>query len=192
MKGRVKTRARELLTYPARGLAAARVSPNHLTLAGLALSGIAGVVLGRGRFGWASLFLILAGLCDMLDGAVARTRNQSSLFGAHLDSTVDRLAEAFVFGGALYFFHHTHQSLYVMLAYFAIVGSFLISYTRARAEGLGLECNVGLMERPERIVLLIVALWFGVPGLKVVLWVLTPLAFYTSWQRILHVYRSAQ
>ena len=192
MKGVIKTKAREWLTYPARALAAVGVTANHLTVAGLVFSGMSGWLLGGGSFGWASVVLLLAGFCDMLDGSVARIRNESSVFGAHLDSSVDRVAEALVFAGAIYYFHAQGQGLYVLLAYFAMIGSFLISYTRARAEGLGIECAVGLMERPERIVLLILALWAGAPGLKVVLWVLMPLAFYTSWQRILHVYRSAR
>jgi CDP-diacylglycerol--glycerol-3-phosphate 3-phosphatidyltransferase len=192
MKGAIKTNARLVLEYPARALAGLGATANHLTLTGLFLSVVSGVLLGIGCFGWSSVFLILAGFCDMLDGAVARARNESSVFGAHLDSSVDRLAEALFFGGAIYLFYVQGEPFYILLAYMTAVSSFLISYTRARAEGLGVDCQVGLMERPERIILLILALWFGPLGLKVALWVLTPLALYTTWQRINHVYKSTR
>jgi CDP-diacylglycerol--glycerol-3-phosphate 3-phosphatidyltransferase len=124
----------------------------------------------------------------MLDGAVAREAGLTSRFGAFLDSTVDRYAEMFVFAGLLVYFVQVEGStLYALLTFLAAGGSYMVSYTRARAEGLGLRCEVGLMERPERLILMLVAILIGLLAVKIALWVLTGLVTWTSWQRIRHV-----
>jgi len=188
MKSRVKEIARSIVGPLADGLAAAGVSPNHLTLAGLVFSGAAGAAAATGRLRLGAVLLILGGVCDMLDGAVARRHGHVTRFGAFLDSTVDRASEMVFFAGVALYYHHAEPSgLYLVLSVLALGGSFLISYARARAEGLGLSCEVGLLERPERLVLIIAALLVGPVGLKAVLWILTPLAYFTSWQRIAHV-----
>jgi len=188
MKGPVKDAARAVIGPLADGLAAIGVSPNHLTVAGLVLSAGAGAAVAAGRLTLGAVLLILGGVCDMLDGSVARRHGHATRFGAFLDSTVDRAAELLFFAGLAVYFHRVEPStLYLVLTGLALGGSFLISYARARAEGLGLECQVGLLERPERLVLLIVALFVGPWGLRVALWILTPLAYFTTWQRIAHV-----
>jgi CDP-diacylglycerol--glycerol-3-phosphate 3-phosphatidyltransferase len=189
VKSTIKAHARSLLAAPARGLGWMGVTPNHLTLLGLLVSGGAGVLLAYGFFRTGAVVLLVGSLCDMLDGAVARETGRSSPFGAFLDSTVDRVAEMLVFAGLLVHFAREDSILYALLAFLAAGGSFLVSYTRARAEGLGISCEVGWMERPERLVLLILACLLGAGAVQVALWVLTVLVGWTSWQRIRHVQR---
>jgi len=191
VKSAIKARARILLGPPARGLGWLGITPNHLTLFGMFLSGVAGVLLAGGRFRTGAIVLILGSLCDMLDGAVARETGRSSAFGAFLDSTVDRVSEMFVFAGLLVYFTREGATLYTLLAFLAAAGSFLVSYTRARAEGLGIPCQVGWMERPERMVMLILACLLGPGVVRIALWVLTALVAWTSWQRIHHVRQGA-
>jgi CDP-diacylglycerol--glycerol-3-phosphate 3-phosphatidyltransferase len=188
MKSAAKDLGRRALAPVAEGLARLHVSPNHITLAGLVAMAGSGVLLALGSFRGAGLALLAGGLCDMLDGAVARSSGVSSKFGAFFDSTSDRLAELLFFAGALVYFTRVELSvLYALLTFLAAGGSLLVSYPRARAEGLGVDCQVGMMERPERMVLLLVACFVGGIGVKVALWVLTPLVFFTSLQRVLHV-----
>ena len=188
MKSKIKNKARAVLEPFAGALANAGITPNHITIAGLLFSVVAGIAAAGGYFGWAFVALLTGGVCDMLDGAVARSHGLESRFGAHLDSSVDRLAEGALFGGLIVYFHNQDQVLYILLSFLAFTGSFLVSYTRARAEGLGIDCSVGIMERPERMVILLLAAIFGGPGFRIALWILTPLVFYTSWQRMRHVY----
>ncbi len=193
MKTAVKEQGRRAVAPVARVLANVGISPNHITVAGLLAMVAAGVFLAFGRFRLAGLAVLVGGLCDMLDGAVARDSGQSSRFGAFLDSTADRYAELFFFAGLLVWFIDGERStLYALLTFLATGGSFMVSYTRARSEGLGIECKVGLMERPERMVLLIAAAFAGPWAMKIALWVLTPLVFWTSFQRIQHVQGQAR
>ena len=193
MKRHIKDQGRRQLAPLARALANIGISPDFLTWIGFLISSLAGVLVGGGRFRIAALALLLGGLCDVLDGAVARASGRSTQFGAFLDSTVDRWAEMFFFAGLLYYFVGPQPStIYALLVFFAAGGSFMVSYTRARAEGLGLECTVGWMERPERIAVLILASLIGLAGIKIALWLLTVLVFWTSGQRMLHVHREAK
>ncbi len=188
MKTAVKDGGRRAVAPVARFLANVGISPNHITVVGLLAMAAAGVFLAYGRFRLAAGALLFGGLCDMLDGAVARDSGRSSPFGAFLDSTADRYAELFFFAGLLVYFTHAEGSvLYALLTFLATGGSFMVSYTRARSEGLGIECNVGIMERPERMVLLLVAAIFGPLGMKIALWILTPLVYWTALQRFHHV-----
>jgi CDP-diacylglycerol--glycerol-3-phosphate 3-phosphatidyltransferase len=188
MKSAAKDLGRRALAPVAERLARLHVSPNQITLAGLVAMAGSGVLLALGSFRGAGLALLVGGLCDMLDGAVARSSGVSSKFGAFFDSTSDRLAELLFFAGLLVYFTRVELSvLYALLTFLAAGGSLLVSYTRARAEGLGVDCQVGMMERPERMVLLLIACFVGGIGVKVALWVLTPLVFFTSLQRVLHV-----
>jgi CDP-diacylglycerol--glycerol-3-phosphate 3-phosphatidyltransferase len=169
------------------------VSPDHLTWSGLLASMIAGALVAYGRFQLAALALLLGALLDVLDGSVARASDRTSRFGAFLDSTVDRITEMFFFAGLLvYFITIESSTLYVVLTFFAAGGSFLVSYTRARAEGLGIKCEVGVMERPERLVLLLVATLIGAPAIRIALWILTVLVAWTSLQRMHHVWKETQ
>jgi CDP-diacylglycerol---glycerol-3-phosphate 3-phosphatidyltransferase len=140
------------------------LTPNMVTVIGFILNiGVAAVfVLGaektnRGDLsfvGWAGALILFAGLFDMLDGQVARLGKMSSSFGALLDSVLDRYSELFMFLGICYYLISHHYLISSLLAFIALIGSMMVSYTRARAEGLGIECKGGLMQRPERIVLI--------------------------------------
>jgi CDP-diacylglycerol--glycerol-3-phosphate 3-phosphatidyltransferase len=193
MKAAAKENGRRLLAPLARLFANLGVSPDHLTWAGATASGLAGALVGAGWFRTAALLLLVGALCDVLDGSVARATGKTSVFGAFLDSTVDRIAELFFFAGVLVYFVRVDDSaIFPLLTLLAAGGSFLVSYTRARAEGLGISCAVGMMERPERLVLLLVATLVGPIGLRAAMAVLTPLVFWTSFQRMLHVYRETR
>jgi CDP-diacylglycerol--glycerol-3-phosphate 3-phosphatidyltransferase len=160
------------------------VRPIALTWAGLVLSAAAGVAVLAGESRVAALLLALGGVCDTLDGPVARASRRQTPFGAFIDSTIDRYSEVVVFIALAWRFRGSATLVAVLLA---ITGSLLVSYTRARAEGLGEECRVGLLERPERLVLLIAALLVGWAAVAGVLWVLAVLTHVTTLQRILHV-----
>lgn len=193
MKSVVKAQGRRVLAPVAVFLANIGVSPDHLTLAGLLGSTLAGVLVADGRFLWAAAALLAGSLCDVLDGSVARFSNRSSRFGAFLDSTVDRYAEMVFFAGVLvYFVRGEGDTLYALLTFLAAGGSFMVSYTRARAEGIGIPCEVGMMERPERMVVLLIATLVGPMGLRIALWVLTVLVTWTSLQRVMHVRRETR
>lgn len=188
MKTAIKRAVRSGLEPMGRFLAGVGIEPDHVTWAGLALSGAAGAAVAFGAFLPAFVLLLLGSVADMVDGAIARGGGAATLFGAFLDSTVDRYAELFFFAGVAVYFHRIEPStVYLLLAVLGAGGSFLVSYTRARAEGLGVECAVGLMERPERLILLTVGVLFGAIGLKIALWILVPLVFFTAGQRIRHV-----
>lgn len=171
-------------------LARLGVSPNQLTLAGLVLSVGVGVLIALGLFPWAGALLLLSGALDMLDGALARLTGQATRFGAVLDSTVDRASEAVVLGGLLVFYVQAENQLPAYLAFVFLVGSFLVSYVRARAEGAGLKGEVGVLPRGERVVLLAVALFLDV--VPWVLGLLTALAFITVFQRLALVWHQSR
>jgi CDP-diacylglycerol--glycerol-3-phosphate 3-phosphatidyltransferase len=194
--GRVKERARGFLKPLARLVADLGVSPTVVTIAGLLFSVLAALSLGTGHFVRAALLLILAGLCDMMDGAAARAGNRASSRGAFLDSTVDRYSDAVVLLGALHYYLVRSpagpEALTAGVVLVALAGSMLTSYTRARAEAIGQECRVGIAERPERMILLIVGSLFGANVLRVALWILAIAAHVTAIQRIRHVLSRAR
>lgn len=184
------------------------IHPNVLTISGLIMSIVAGVFYAMGSFFWAAWVVVLAGTCDVLDGLIARKRNQNSKFGAFFDSTLDRYSDLCLFAGIAYYFaqHPSEISSIqegsaiiinnpwtIFIIIMAIAGSFMVSYTRARAEGLGIECKVGLMQRPERIVLLIIGSLLGaIPGIgiyimKLTLLILAITSNLTAFYRIYHV-----
>jgi CDP-diacylglycerol--glycerol-3-phosphate 3-phosphatidyltransferase len=213
---RIKDRARVLAHAVVRplvvGLARVGITANHLTVLGALLSLVAALAFFEGGFRFGAALLIASGLCDVLDGELARATNRVSRFGAFLDSTLDRAAEAFVLLGIAGFYIVTLVELtgdpvrvldqmsrgleprtwavIAITALVALIGSFLVSYTRARAEGLGLVCKVGWFERPERMLLIIAAGLFGVgPVMPGALMLLALLSFITAGQRVVHVYR---
>ena len=190
-----RTTARKLLygyleSPVAKALAHLGLSPNLITVIGLVIAGVSAYLLGIGLLLFGGLVLLLSGVFDILDGAVARETGHTTQFGALLDSTIDRASEGLVLLGLLVYFLDKASSLEVMLAYLALAGSFLVSYVRARAEGLGVECTVGVMTRPERVVLLGVALiishWW-LPVVSIVLGITVILTIVTTVQRIFHV-----
>ena len=162
-------------------------TPNRLTLIGLVLILITAVVLGLGYTTWGGVLFLLSGIFDALDGTLARLTNCKTRFGAFLDSTCDRYADAAILIGVMIPYLRAGQQAQVILAFVALIGSLLISYTRARAEGLGLECKIGLLTRFERFLIIAIGLIFN--GVTPMLWVLAVLANFTALQRIVHVWR---
>jgi CDP-diacylglycerol--glycerol-3-phosphate 3-phosphatidyltransferase len=183
------------------------VSPNVLTIAGLLLSLVAGIIYSTGSFFWGGCTVIFAGTCDVLDGHIARQTGRDSRFGSFLDSTLDRLGEMFIFLGLTWHFSGLYgyvggaegntpdvvSPVTVMFIFLAISGSFMVSYTRIRAEALGLSCMIGWMQRPERITLLIIGSLAGsvpVVGhfiMKLTIILLAVFTNYTVIQRVAHV-----
>jgi CDP-diacylglycerol--glycerol-3-phosphate 3-phosphatidyltransferase len=188
----VKQQARSLARTLALGLGRTGISPNGLTVIGLLLNVIVAAVLGAGYLIAGGVLLLLAGAFDMLDGALARATNQTSKFGAFFDSTLDRYSELIVFFGLLLHLQATGRLTESALVYAAAAGSVLVSYARARAEALGYDCEVGLLGRPERIIVLSAGLLFGDLALLIALWVLAILTNVTAVQRIIHVWRLAR
>jgi len=178
------------------------VRPNTITTVGTLLVVASAVAFGLGRVHWGGLLLLVSGVFDMLDGRVARDGGARTTFGAFYDSTLDRVGESALFTGiAVYFLEGgvaaERLTLAVVLCCVALASSLIVSYTRARAEGLGLECNVGIAQRAERILLLgAPTLFFGAGNQGALLfWIVAVLAFatvVTIVQRIVHVARTAR
>ncbi|NOZ06820.1 MAG: CDP-alcohol phosphatidyltransferase family protein [Chloroflexi bacterium] len=160
-----------------------------LTIFGFLLMIPIGVILAWGHFRAGAILILLAGAFDGLDGALARLTDRVTSFGAFLDSTLDRYAEGVLYLGLLFFYLQQGQNLEVVLIYLTIVGSLLVSYTRARAEGVGVSCKVGLFTRFERIAVLVLGLLSG--WMRPALVILALLSHVTALQRMWHVYRQA-
>jgi CDP-diacylglycerol--glycerol-3-phosphate 3-phosphatidyltransferase len=164
------------------------IQPNTLTFIGLGLNGLAAWTLAGGEWVQGSGLIVLAGFFDILDGAVARNCRQASSFGSFLDSVLDRYSDLSLLVGLLIFYSGRGSVLYQVLLGLSIMGTALIPYTRARAERVIPTCNVGMMERPERILLI----FFGVAIssiMPVVIWTLAILTNFTVVQRILYTWR---
>jgi CDP-diacylglycerol--glycerol-3-phosphate 3-phosphatidyltransferase len=169
------------------------LTPNALTIIGLILQGVVAVILALGYLLPAGVLLVFFSAFDSLDGTLARMTGQVSKFGAFLDATVDRYAEALVLFGLLIYSGERGDQTATYLIYASIVGSLLVSYTRAKAESLGISCTEGILTRAERVVLLaaglIVAHWLPM-ALTVVLWILAIGTNLTALQRIWAVRKS--
>ncbi|HSL00497.1 MAG TPA: CDP-alcohol phosphatidyltransferase family protein [Rubrobacteraceae bacterium] len=185
-----KNTVRQVLHPLVRLLSALKVRPDTLTVLGWALSVAAATLFGVGYVRTAGALMLLGGLFDALDGAVARESDRSSAFGAFLDSTLDRISEAAIFVGIIYFYAASGLPGGTLLAGGAMAFSLLTSYARARAEGLGVECQVGLLERAGRVVILSGSAMLGV--LTAGLWLVAAGALVTTAQRILHVRRATR
>lgn len=166
------------------------LSPNQVTFLSLPLSVLSAYFLSRGDFFPAGLLLLLIGGCDLLDGFLARKKGLVTSYGAFLDSTVDRIAEFFLFMGIFLFYFRQGSLLMAGAAYWAMGGSFVISYTRARAENFIESARVGFWERPERMASLLLGMLSG--NLGTVLWVLAFGTTLTALHRIVHVRRVLQ
>jgi phosphatidylglycerophosphate synthase len=189
-----KAQARKIVAPLVSALDALGVPPFLVSLFGLAFSLYGAVVVSDGAFFLGAVFLLLSGVCDVLDGDLARRRNLVSKFGAFIDSTFDRVTEFAYFGAILLYTVGRpggFQEWQVVVILVALAGSVLTSYTRARAEGLGLGCTVGIFERPERVAVLLVGLLLGFRILMVAMTILAVASVYTSVQRIVHVHRTA-
>ena len=149
------------LTWLAALIGRTGVSPNALTVTGFLGMAVAGLLCARGSFVAAGLFVAASSLFDALDGALARTTGAISPFGAFLDSFLDRYAEAVVYAGLLVYYAGAANAWGVEAAFAAAIGSLMVSYARARAEGIGVDCRAGLFARAERIVVLIIGLLTG-------------------------------
>lgn len=207
LREKYKARYLNLVDPIADFLARWRVRPNALTFMGLCLSGFAGLAYSTGAFFLGGWILLFAGACDSLDGMLARKRNMASRLGAFLDSSLDRVGEIFIFTGLVWHFSggtsflriegvdpsQVQSPLAVLFIVLAVTGSLMVSYARARAEGMGLECKVGWFQRPERIILLIIGSWLGGlpligPGIMTIaIVVIAVLSYATAVQRILYI-----
>jgi CDP-diacylglycerol--glycerol-3-phosphate 3-phosphatidyltransferase len=187
-----------LLDAIVRMLALTRINPNLLTLMGLAVNTYAAFLFGyangenqRRMFFYAGLVIIGSGFFDLVDGRVARASNQVTRFGGFFDSVVDRYSDASLFFGLLVFYARGNRFFYVVLTALVMISAIMVSYTRARAESLIGQCRVGFMERPERLVLLIIGAlfsWVMAP----VLWVLAVLSTLTVIHRILYTWQQTR
>jgi CDP-diacylglycerol--glycerol-3-phosphate 3-phosphatidyltransferase len=184
-----KNRLRVLIQPPVRLLAALHVAPDAVTVAGLVLSIGAGYLLSRGSFIWGGVVLLIAGLSDTLDGELARRSNRAHQAGAFLDSCLDRLSEFAVFFGIFWCYRASPGM--AALAFAALAASVAVSYVRARAEGIGVECKVGLFERPVRFVFLVAGV-FWTRYLNVALWVILVGSTIAVVQRMAHVLGKAR
>lgn len=182
------------------GLSLTRISPNVLTFLGLVINTAAAVLFGFGNqqnyvrmFLYAGLVIIGAGIFDMVDGRVARQTHQVTVFGAFFDSVIDRYSDVVLFFGLLVFYARGNRLFYVFLAAFVMITSLMVSYTRARAEALIGKCKVGFMERPERVVLIILGALFERWGVMApVLWALAVISTVTVVHRILYTYHQTR
>ena len=182
-----------LLDSIVRLLALSRINPNVLTLMGLLVNTYAAFLFGyangenqRRMFFYAGLVIIGSGFFDLVDGRVARASNQVTRFGGFFDSIVDRYSDASLFFGLLVFYARGNRFFYVVLTALAMISAIMVSYARARAESLIGSCRVGFMERPERLVLLIIGALFNV--MAPALWVIAVLSTITVIHRIRYTY----
>ena len=173
-----------------RGLALSKIHPNVLTFIGLLINIGAAALLAAGQFRWAGVVIICAGLFDMVDGRVARETNRVTRFGGFFDSVLDRYSDLFLLMGLLVWYGSINLPFYVVLTAVVMTGSVMVSYTRARAENSIPTCKVGFMERPERVVLLIIGALFD--RFPEVLWVIAVLANLTVVQRMVFTWQEAQ
>jgi CDP-diacylglycerol--glycerol-3-phosphate 3-phosphatidyltransferase len=166
------------------------ITPNTLTLINLALNIVAAYVIATGHFLLGGVLVLVSGLFDLLDGALARFTKQTTKFGAILDSTVDRVSEAAILFGLLIWYSGRGGRLEIALIFAVLIGSFLVSYIRARAEGLGWQCQVGLFTRAERVIVLAIGLL--VNQIFIALCVLAVFVFVTVVQRLVYLWKQGK
>ncbi|MCP9489527.1 MAG: CDP-alcohol phosphatidyltransferase family protein [Solirubrobacteraceae bacterium MAG38_C4-C5] len=168
-----------------------RLTPNAISMTGLALNLLAAVLVTQDQLLLAGLSFVVGSVMDTLDGRYSRMSGKGSPFGAFLDSTLDRMEEGVVLAAVASHFAQEGESLAVAAVVIAVLGSLMVSYTRARAEALGVECKVGLATRPVRVVIISIGLLFGGLGLlEVAIYVLAVLTVVTTGQRVAHVRRA--
>lgn len=178
-----------MLQPAARRLAATGITPNQVTVAGLVTVLIAAVLIGYGFLVAGGLLFLAGSLFDLMDGVLARAEERTTDIGAFLDSSLDRIGEGVVFAALVLHFAREDDPWMAALTVIALTGATLTSYARARAEGLGMTCTVGLVTRPERVLILGIGLIAGLAAPAI--WVLTMLGAFTAAQRIVHVYRKS-
>lgn len=164
------------------------VPPNVITITGFVIQATSVYFICDGRLVLAGILILVGGSMDMVDGELARRRGIISKFGAFFDSFFDRYSDTVVLLGFLYYFSTKGEILYTILTGVAIVGAMMVSYARARAEGLGVECKTGVFERTERLLTIVVGALFGGVVLKVAFWILAIGSHLTSVQRFVYVW----
>jgi CDP-diacylglycerol--glycerol-3-phosphate 3-phosphatidyltransferase len=190
LTGAIGNGSKWLLDKIVGGLAATGVNPNFLTFLGLVVNFGAAAMFAMGHFRTGALVILFAGFLDMLDGQVARRQKRVTAFGAFYDSTLDRYADMALYMGLLVYYSVSGHIPYVVLAAVATAGSVMVSYARARAESLIPQCKVGFMERPERLVLLIIGGIFNRMG--PVLWVIAVVSTITVIHRIVYTWQETR
>lgn len=178
--------ANAIIKLIVRGLALSRISPNALTFIGLLINIYGAVLLAQGRFFAAGLVIIGAGIFDMVDGRVARETNRVTRFGGFFDSVLDRYSDLALLMGLLVYYANIGRNFYVVLTAVVMTASVMISYTRSRAENTIPQCKVGFLERPERIVLLIIGALFD--RMAPVLWIIAVVGNITVIHRMIYTY----
>ena len=173
-----------------RAVGRAGIPPNWITVSGLVANVAVAILIAQGHLRIGGVLTAAASVLDALDGTLARVSGQTSPFGAFLDSTLDRFSEAVIYLGLLFHYAQQGQQTEMILIYATVVGSLMVSYTRARAEGLGLQCKVGLLTRAERVGLLAIGLTAVV--MPWMLWLLAVLTNVTVAQRVTHVWLLTQ
>src|SRR6266571_2031310 len=187
ISGRIGAGGKWILDSLVAWLSNLHINPNVLTLIGMVINIFATVLFAKGIFAWASLVIMFAGVFDIVDGEVARRTNRETNFGAFFDSVIDRYSDLLLLLGLIIWYAKINRIFYVGLTGLVLIGSVLTSYTRARAESLIPACKVGFLERPERIVLMIIgSLW---DRMAAVLWVMAILSNWTVSQRIWYTWR---
>ena len=171
-------------------LALSRVHPNVLTFIGLLINVWAAFLFGTGKFKAAGIVVICAGLFDMVDGRVARETNRVTRFGGFFDSVLDRYSDLGLLVGLLVFYASINRYFYVVLTAIVMTGTVMVSYTRARAENSIPKCKVGFLERPERVVLIIIGALFD--RMAPVLWVIAVLSNITVIHRMIYTWQEAK
>jgi len=171
-------------------LALSRIHPNVLTFLGLVINTWAAFLFAAGSFRWAGAVVILAGLFDMVDGRVARETNRVTRFGGFFDSVLDRYSDLALFMGLLVYYASINRFFYIVLTAIVMTGSVMVSYTRARAECTIPKCKVGFLERPERVVLIIIGALFD--RMAPVLWVIAVLSNLTVIHRMIYTWQEAK
>ncbi len=171
-------------------LALSRIHPNVLTFLGLVINTWAAFLFAAGNFRWAGAVVILAGLFDMVDGRVARETNRVTRFGGFFDSVLDRYSDLALFMGLLVYYASINRFFYIVLTAIVMTGSVMVSYTRARAECTIPKCKVGFLERPERVVLIIIGAMLD--RMAPVLWVIAVLSNLTVIHRMIYTWQEAR
>lgn len=166
------------------------ITPNMVTIIGLAGNLIAAILIATGRLFWGGLVALIVGPLDAIDGVLARLKNESCEYGAFFDSITDRYSEMAIFGGLLVYFSKTGTWYDPLLIFIAAIGSFMVSYSRARAESLGYSAKNGLLTRAERYIVLIPGILFGYPRISI--WIVAILANFTAFQRIFSIRRKTR
>lgn len=163
------------------------VNPNTFTTLGFILGCIAGIIVGSGHIRTACVVLLISGMFDTIDGKLARDSGKVSKFGALYDSTLDRYSEAVFFFGLAYYYIKTNNHITALGTAVALGGSLMVSYIRARAEGLGFDCKVGVLQRPERVLLIGLGGLIHPVALVVAVWIVAVLSNITAMVRLFHV-----